>query len=61
MFKSYKRKVNNVSIKIKKWHEDQQLGQNNEFQNDADFIQHIESPSRFSENSEEEDEDDNRA
>jgi hypothetical protein len=23
MFKSYKRKVNNVSIKIKKWHEDQ--------------------------------------
>jgi len=47
IFKSYKRKINKVSIKIKKWHEEITLG-HNEFKNDSDFIPDIESPSRFS-------------
>jgi alcohol dehydrogenase YqhD (iron-dependent ADH family) len=56
-FKNYKRKVNKVTNKIKKWHEEIQLG-HNEFQNDADFIQDIESPCHFSDYSLE-DEDEN--
>lgn len=56
-FKNYKRKVNNVVHKIKKWHEDLQMHEV-EFRNDADFIQHIESPSHFSDVSSGEDEQD---
>jgi len=54
-FINYKRKVNKVSNKIKKWHEDIQCS-HNEFKNDDDFVADIESPSRFSDYSLEEEE-----
>jgi hypothetical protein len=55
-FINYKRKVNKVAHKIKKWHEEIQCS-HKEFKNDDDFVPDIESPSRFSDYSLEEEED----
>ena len=49
MFNNYKRKVNNVATKIKKWRDD--MGSYDEFKNDSDFIEHVQSPTSFSDSS----------
>ena len=51
IFQNYKKKLNNVAFKIKKWHDDIHTGSQDEFTNDSDFIELVSSPSRFSDDS----------